>query len=100
MPHDLLRVYITEQHGLAVEVSAWALVIGGLLTIFFLVLHFRHARKPYQVIQLNIQLGNIGLVQLKPNWEDIQVAHRIWTELVTRKAAIPIDPNQDRKSVV
>jgi len=30
-----------------------------------------------------------------PTWEDVQIAHQIWTELVTRKAAIPVDPEND-----
>jgi hypothetical protein len=34
-------------------------------------------------------------VQLRPNNEDIQIAHRIWTELITRKAAQPIDIEHD-----
>ena len=36
-----------------------------------------------------------GRVELRPNIEDGQVAHRIWVELVTRKAALPIDPDLD-----
>lgn len=45
--------------------------------------------KPY------ISLGGIGKVQLRPKVEDIDVAHKIWTELVTRKAALPIDTEHD-----
>jgi hypothetical protein len=40
-------------------------------------------------------LGNVGSVELRPNNEDVQVAHRIWTELTTRKAAQPIDVEHD-----
>jgi hypothetical protein len=47
----------------------------------------------YEVVKLNVQLGNIGSVELRPNNEDVQIAHRIWTELITRKAAQPIDEN-------
>ncbi|MGI9102827.1 MAG: hypothetical protein ACR2IF_10340 [Terriglobales bacterium] len=32
---------------------------------------------------------------MTPSWEDVQIAHKIWTELVTRKAAVPIDPDND-----
>lgn len=47
------------------------------------------------MVKLNINLGNIGSIELTPNTKDLQIAHRIWTELVTRKAAIPVDPNDD-----
>ncbi len=69
--------------------------MAGLLGLIFVLLRLRRSRQPYQIVQLNIQLGSIGSVELKPNWEDVQVAHKIWTELVTRKAAIPIDPDCD-----
>ena len=44
---------------------------------------------------MNIKLGGIGDVEISPNSEDIQIAHSIWVDLVTRKAAIPIDPDHD-----
>lgn len=34
-------------------------------------------------------------MKICPTWEDIQIAHQIWTELVTRKAAIPFNPDDD-----
>ena len=34
-------------------------------------------------------------MELRPNNEDVQIAHRIWTELMTRKAAQPIDIEHD-----
>jgi hypothetical protein len=95
MPQDLLRIYLTDKYALGFELSSIVWAIAAALLLLSAASHFRRGRKPYQVIQLNIQLGNIGSVQMKPNWEDIQVAHRIWTELVTRKAAIPIDPDND-----
>ena len=52
-------------------------------------------RKKFEVKELNINLGEIGKVKLTPNYHDIRIAHQIWTELVTRKAAIPIDPDHD-----
>jgi len=52
---------------------------------------FRH----YELVRVNVELGGVGSVELRPNNEDIQIAHRIWTELVTRKAALPIDPEHD-----
>lgn len=52
-------------------------------------------RRRFSVVSLNIALGGIGQVELRPREEDIEVAHKIWTELVTRKAAIRIDPEHD-----
>ena len=49
----------------------------------------------FELVSLDIQLGGFGKAQFRPNVQDIQVAHRIWTELVTRKAALPIEPEHD-----
>src|SRR5690349_12778333 len=95
MPHDLVRLYVTDHDVLAMEISPWVWGLGAAAVIILLLLRLQGRGKPYQLIQLDIQLGNIGCVQLRPNWEDIQIAHKIWTELVTRKAAIPIDPDHD-----
>src|SRR5260370_32144254 len=94
MPYDLFRIYILDGR-IGVEVSPWVWALATLLVLIFVLLRLRRSKQPYQIVQLNIQLGSIGSVELKPNWEDVQVAHKIWTELVTRKAAIPIDPDND-----
>ena len=52
-------------------------------------------RKRFKATRLNIKLGGVGKVELTPNTQDLNIAHQIWTELVTRKAAIPIDPEHD-----
>jgi len=92
---DLVRVH-TGHYALVVEVSVWMLV--GLL--FLLVAVWLGRRRlslfhRYDVVKLNVQLGNVGSIELQPNNEDVQIAHRIWTELVTRKAAQPIDFDND-----
>jgi len=91
---NLLRIYITDKYGIGIEVSlwVWAILVGlGILVA----LVRRYSGRQVQVVEVNIQLGGVGHIRMCPNWEDIQIAHQIWTELVTRKAAIRIDPDQD-----
>jgi len=93
---DLLRLYLDHRQ-LALEVSLYLIVPLLALGIF---LWWRAADgkslfHKYDVVSLNVQLGNVGNVTLKPNNEDIQIAHRIWTELMTRKAAQRIDIEHD-----
>jgi len=93
---DLLRLHV-EHTTLVLEVALWILVplliVGGALWWRGVSRHSLFHK--YDVVSLNVQLGNVGSVQLKPNNEDIQIAHRIWTELMTRKAAQPIDLEHD-----
>jgi hypothetical protein len=75
------------------EVSPW--LIALLLVLVLLGILLRFSIRRYRLVKLDIALGNIGKAEFRPNVEDLQIAHRIWTELVTRKAAIPIDPDHD-----
>lgn len=91
---DLLRIYFdVQKYSLSMEVSSWLIALLVVLILVGILIRFSIGR--YRVVKLNIALGNIGKAELRPNVEDLQIAHRIWTELVTRKAAIPIDPDHD-----
>ena len=67
------------------------IILVILVAVRFLILR----PKKYKLIKLNVSLGQVGNAEFVPNDEDIQIAHKIWTELVTRKAALPIDPDND-----
>ncbi len=94
---ELLRVYVGGRTMIVLEISVWLIVIIILLLAALVVWKlqgfwpFRH----YELVSINVELGGVGKVEFRPNNEDIQIAHRIWTELVTRKAALPIDPEHD-----
>jgi hypothetical protein len=93
---DLARLHI-EHSQVVIELSLWGL--GALSLLFVLLKLFVWNRNSplhkYKVVRLNVQLGGVGSVELQPNNEDVQIAHRIWTELITRKAAQPIDVEND-----
>jgi len=80
------------------QVSPW-LVALVVLVAGLLLVNRRLAGKPllhrFELVETEIRLGGIGKVTLRPNLQDIQIAHRVWTELVTRKAAIPLDEEND-----
>jgi hypothetical protein len=93
---DLLRIH-AEHSSLLLEISLWALCVVAVivLTLKLLVGNRKSPFHKYELVKLNVQLGNVGSVELRPNNEDVQIAHRIWTELMTRKAAQPIDIEHD-----
>ncbi len=94
----LIHLAWTDE-GIVLKVSPW--LIGAAIVLAVVVpLAVRWARgswlsTKYDVVEVDIPLGHIGRITLRPNVQDIQIAHKIWTELVTRKAALPIDPEQD-----
>lgn len=97
MSDDLLRLYIDENWNIIILVSPWIVGIGVaiLLTVVAVKIWINKWWWHWEPVKVNIDLGGVGEVELRPNLEDVQVAHRIWVELVTRKAALPIDPERD-----
>jgi hypothetical protein len=93
---ELLRIH-AERSTLIIDVSLWALGIGVAIlgAIWWRVRDAKSLFHKYRPVKLNVQLGGVGSVELEPNNEDVQIAHRIWTELITRKAAQPIDVEND-----
>lgn len=47
------------------------------------------------VVSLDIKLGKVGKISIKPNHEVRQIAHKAWVELVTRKAGVLVDKEND-----
>ncbi len=90
---DLIKLYFDDNCNLIFSISIWIVIafITLLLLYFFLI----RKKMRYGLVKVDIKLGNIGAAEFRPNKNDLQIAHRIWTELVTRKAAIPIDKEND-----
>lgn len=94
---ELWHVYVGGRSVLVIEISAWLIVLFFAALLLFAIWKWKKfwPLRRYEVVSVNVELGGVGKVEFRPNNEDVQVAHRIWTELVTRKAALPIDPEHD-----
>lgn len=66
-----------------------AVVMGA--TIYLWKRYFRG----WSATEFSVNLGKIGSVTLKRNHEVASIAHKAWTELKTRKAALPFDESND-----
>ena len=94
LPIDILSMQFKEDFIFSIEIY-WPVILLILFSIILIFWILRRLRTKLDLVTLEIPLGGIGTVTLKPNYQDIQIAHKIWTELVTRKAAIKIDPQKD-----
>ena len=90
---DLIRVALTENWALDVQLSP--ILVGVILIVAVAMRLLRNRRKHFKMVKLEIPLGGIGKAEFAPNYIDVQIAHKIWPELVTRKAAIKFDPEND-----
>lgn len=50
--------------------------------------------KTYEINEAEIGSG-VGKLKIKPNYQDIQIAYKLWVELSTRKVGLKIDLDND-----
>jgi DNA-directed RNA polymerase specialized sigma54-like protein len=46
-------------------------------------------------VSFDLGFGGVGKVTIRPNNDVVQIAHQVWTELVTRKAGLEFDAEHD-----
>lgn len=81
---------------LSLDLQPWALIVLMLLLVAGVVLWYRANRHDQVIIlTVDIPLGGIGRLTLNADREVARLAHQAWIELVTRKAAIPFDEEND-----
>lgn len=51
--------------------------------------------KKWEAVEVNIRLGDIGNVTIRPNHEIMRIAHEGWIEIITRKAGLKFDEDND-----
>lgn len=76
------------------DMSVWV-VVCLLIVLAILAYRFYVHTKKYKLVKIRLKIAGIGSAEFTPNDEDIQVAHQLWTQLLTRKAAIKINPEED-----
>jgi hypothetical protein len=92
---NILQVKLTEQYGLDILVSPLIWIVLLLLLFFAWGIKRYFQKKTWEPVEVNIPIGNIGKVTIRPNHEIIRIAHQAWTELITRKAGLMFDENHD-----
>lgn len=97
---QLLNVSSTSQF-IDVQIS-WNVIIGTLTLLLFFLL-FLQLRSKYPLFPRGVELKSLSLniagssihYDIKRNYQNLEIAHRIYVELITRKAAIPFDDEFD-----
>lgn len=79
---------------LSMVLSPWAVAVIILwMLVGYFILWPRDTR--WEASELNIEVAKIGKIVMKPNQEVAGLAHRAWTEIVTRKAGMAFDAEHD-----
>jgi hypothetical protein len=91
---DLLRLQLLSNGTFTVSLSPWIaalFIIWALLAWWF----FWPRGEPWEATEINVEVARIGKVVMRPNQEVAGIAHRAWTEVITRKAGLPFDESND-----
>jgi len=94
---DLLYMKVSDHFGLTIEAGPLflAVILVGLVVFLVYLRRRRTQFADWSVVDAEVQLGGIGRVRIRPSHEDVQIAHKAWVELVTRKAGLPFDEEDD-----
>lgn len=95
--HQILTISLTEKFSLNIQIGVLLILIAAIaLIVLFIVKVFFYKGHIFSAeVELSINLGGIGNVKIKQNKEVAQIAHKAWTEFVTRKAGLEFDPEHD-----
>ncbi len=91
---ELISISISDKGSFDIKIGLVGIIV--FLLLFIVLAIWRKKFSPnWDVVEAEIPLGNIGKVKIKPSYDDIQIAHKAWVELATRKAALPFDEEYD-----
>ncbi|EGD46166.1 hypothetical protein Cpap_0460 [Ruminiclostridium papyrosolvens DSM 2782] len=93
---DLIKVYLKD-FKLSLDVNWAFLALLTVVLIAVIIIRNRIMKSKgvqFEVEKVEVNIGN-QKVTIKPNYEDMQIAYRLWTELSTRKIGLEIDFDND-----
>ncbi|MEN6442521.1 MAG: hypothetical protein ABFC71_02050 [Methanoregula sp.] len=78
-----------------IVITALIAILIVVLAIFYLIRKY-YLKTKYDLVELNLNIRGPSLkYKIDRNYENLEIAYKIYIELTTRKAAIPIDVNYD-----
>lgn len=95
---ELLKLTLENNLGLNLYCSVWIWVLILALSILVAIVTFINGHSLFRR-QVDVDVVELGIgeqkVQIKPNYQTIQIAYKLWVELNTRKLGLPIDEHHD-----
>lgn len=94
--HSILSVDLSLTEGLDIFISPMFFLLAILiLAVVGGCYVWNRKYNNWDLVDIGLDFKNPISVKIKPNHDTARVAHQIWTELQTRKAALPFDEEND-----
>ena len=70
------------------------LTLSCLIIVYILYKKMKVNSSNIEISEASLGIGN-NIIKFKPNYTDLQIAHKLWVELSTRKIGLKIDLEND-----
>ncbi len=91
---ELVRLFVDNKFNIQGVLNPWILILVLISVLAYLMISRHVLGKDYEINEAELGIGS-AKVKIKPNYEDLQIAYKLWVELATRKIGLPIDPEHD-----
>ena len=94
---NIIKIFFDSAWNIQAYINKWlivALILAFIIWLLIVKLAGRVFSKSLEIDTAEIGIGS-HKIRIKPNYEDMQIAYRLWVELSTRKIGLPIDFNND-----
>lgn len=93
---ELLHIWISDKFALNVEVGPGLIILTAVIAVIIILIKLIKPKGlSFRETELKVALGNIGDIQIRHNHDVAQIAHKAWSELITRKAGLLFDVEHD-----
>jgi hypothetical protein len=95
---NLVKFYIDKsKSSMILEVNYWIVILIFIFLIILLLIWKKYSKGDFQMHDLELEISGTpkGKFKIKRNVENLYIANRIYLELITRKAAVMIDEEND-----
>lgn len=93
--HLILSIELSISEGLKISLGPIFFILAFFVIIIVMSFYFWKKTKSLDLVEINLDFKNPISFKIKPNHDTTRIAHQVWTELKTRKAAVPFDEQDD-----
>lgn len=91
---DIVKIIFDADWNFQFFINKWLVLILLVAGLFYFKLIKRIKGKEFEINEAEIGIGN-QKIKIKPNYEDMQIAYKLWIEVSTRKIGLDIDYEND-----